>query len=67
MYFNISENGFVCLESELYLDQFFGFTLTGVVMPPAKVHPDSLCGKFVVRVMNIVSQYHRLQLLTYCQ
>jgi len=57
----------VCLESELYLDQFFGFTLTGVVMPPAKVHPDSFCGKFVVRVMNIVSQYHRLQLLTYCQ
>ena len=51
----ILDNGFVTLESELYLDQFLGFTATGDVLSPTKVHPDSVCGKFLVRVMNFVS------------
>lgn len=50
-----TDNGFVTLESELYLDQFLGFTANGDVMLPTKVDPDSPCGKFLVRVMNIVS------------
>ena len=51
----ILDKGFVTLESELYLDQFLGFNSAGDVMSPTKVHPDSPCGKFLVRVMNIVS------------
>lgn len=54
-YYVVLDNGFVTLESELYLDQFLGFTATGDALSPHKVHPDGFCSKFLVRVMNFVS------------
>lgn len=49
------DKGFVTLESELYLDQFLGFSMNGTFIPPTKVYQDAVCSKFLVRVLNIVS------------